>query len=144
MKSCTADPPSSTLSRTCVGSRQERWSSAISRANLNGSSNGELYRARKREGRNVRTTTDHIKSTLNIRRNDTFGEMCRVKCQTDEVGEDWWDYRCWRTDFINPHKCRSERYLPTNPNISLWVCKTDIAIIGPIAEKANERKKPMR
>lgn len=47
-------------------------------------------------------------------------------------------------DFINLYKCRSGCYLLINLNISLCVCKTDRAIIGPIAEKANARKKPMR
>ena len=41
--------------------------------------------------------------------------------------------RCWR-----------ERYSPINPSMSFLVCRTDIAIIGPIAEKAMARKNAIR
>ena len=40
------------------------------------------------EGRNVRTATNHIKSTLDIRGDDAFREMGGVECQPYKVGDE--------------------------------------------------------
>jgi len=65
--------------------------------------------------RNIRTATEHIESTLNIRGDNAFREMGGIECQSDEVGDEWRDYRCCRIHIIShPKREMLERALLTN------------------------------